>query len=194
MLRRKTWPFLLNAEVDAMSAAQTVFYQDRLGFSRAAARARVRQLSRDAIRVCRFASAGDAVTAASVAFHALRQHLAERAGHSLRRPSVAGDAATVTVRELSNAGTTPFCFELQFPKRVAAATAIRAADAINEALDRRSKQQPRDPDDTRDSAAAEERDSVDEDSIQSFPASDPPGWISMWLGTPTSATRGQEVV
>jgi hypothetical protein len=36
-------------------------------------------------------------------------------------------------------------------------------------------------------AAGEERDYVNEDSIQSFPASDPPGWISMWLGPPINA-------
>jgi hypothetical protein len=41
----------------------------------------------------------------------------------------------------------------------------------------------------------EERDDVGEDSIHSFPASDPPGWISMWAGSPTTdAERPEEVV
>jgi hypothetical protein len=43
--------------------------------------------------------------------------------------------------------------------------------------------------------ADEERDYVGEDSIHSFPASDAPGWISMWAGTPmTNADHCEEVV
>jgi len=43
--------------------------------------------------------------------------------------------------------------------------------------------------------ADEERDYVGEDSIHSFPASDPPGWIAMWAGTPiTNADHREEVV
>lgn len=37
------------------------------------------------------------------------------------------------------------------------------------------------------SAVQEDSDRVADDSMQSFPASDPPGWISMWLGAPTNA-------
>lgn len=141
-----------------MSATQTVFYRDRHGLADVAARARVGELSRDAIRVCGFASPADAVTAASVAFHALREYLAKRFSRSLRRPGlagVAGDAAAVTVRAVPNADAARFCFELEFPRRVAA---------------------------------------VDEDSMLSFPASDPPGWISMWLGKPTNVERSKGAV
>lgn len=41
--------------------------------------------------------------------------------------------------------------------------------------------------DPRASAVQEDSDHVGDDSMQSFPASDPPGWISMWLGAPTNA-------
>jgi hypothetical protein len=44
-------------------------------------------------------------------------------------------------------------------------------------------------------AEEEETDHVNEDSMHSFPASDPPGWITMWAGTPTTNEgRGEEVV
>ena len=42
--------------------------------------------------------------------------------------------------------------------------------------------------------AEEEKDHVDEDSMHSFPASDPPGWITMWAGTPTNEGQREEVV
>jgi hypothetical protein len=58
-----------------------------------------------------------------------------------------------------------------------------------ERVDRWRKQRSESANDAGDSAAGEERDRVDETSIQSFPASDPPGWISMRLGTPTNAER-----
>jgi hypothetical protein len=173
-----------------MTTAQTVFYRDRPGLARPTAQPRVGQLSREAVSVCGFGSAEDAVTAASVAFHALRQYLA---GRALAAPGLVVDAAGVTVRRAPDEAN-PFCFELQFPMRLVAATAIRAAHAINDALGRWRTQRTEDVDDTGQSAAAEQRDDVDEDSIQSFPASDPPGWISMWLGTPTNAKPLSEVV
>jgi hypothetical protein len=43
--------------------------------------------------------------------------------------------------------------------------------------------------------AEEEKDHVDEDSMHSFPASDPPGWITMWAGTPvTNEGQSEDVV
>jgi hypothetical protein len=42
--------------------------------------------------------------------------------------------------------------------------------------------------------ADEEKDHVDEDSMHSFPASDPPGWITMWAGTPTTNEGQREEV
>jgi hypothetical protein len=162
-------------------------YQERGGFERVAVQAHVARLSREGISVCRFASAEDAVTAASVAFHALRQYLAERNGRG-------DDAAEVTVRRVPEGTGAPFCFELRFPMRLAPTAAIRAAHAIDDVLDRWRKQRSEGADDTGDSAVAEERDDVGEDSIQSFPASDPPGWISMWLGTPGKGTHREEAV
>ena len=37
-----------------------------------------------------------------------------------------------------------------------------------------------------------ETDHVHEDSMHSFPASDPPGWITMWAGTPTTNAGQRE--
>ena len=152
-----------------MVGAQTIFYRDRVGVTRGAARARVGQLSREAISVCGFASARDAIAAASVGFHALRQYLAERTGRPL--PSAPADAAAVTVRESPDVEAAPFCFELRFPMRLTATTAIRAANAIEDALDRWRTHRLERPDEIGEGVGRPRRDDVDEDSIQGFPAS-----------------------
>ena len=69
------------------------------------------QLSRESLRVCGFASAEEAVFAASVAFHALRHFRAQRRGAPVARSS---DAAAVTIHEASRATTAAYCFDLRF--------------------------------------------------------------------------------
>jgi hypothetical protein len=130
----------VKVEVDDMAPTQTVLYDERVALARVDARSRVVRLSREAVHVCGFVNAGDAVTAASVAFHALRQHVVERTGRPLAGVSRLVDAVTVTVREVPATGSTRFCFELRFPMRLSAAAAVRGAHAINDALDRWTKQ------------------------------------------------------
>jgi hypothetical protein len=121
-------------------SAQTVFYRDRNGFAAGAAHGRVGRLSRDGISVCGFASAADAVTAASVAFHALRTEFAERSGRPLARLGGPGHAAAVSVHAQPDSSPAPFCFELQFPMRLTGAKAIRAARTVKDALRRWTKE------------------------------------------------------
>jgi hypothetical protein len=134
--------------------------------------------SREAITMCGFASKADALTAASVAFHALRPHLAGCADWNHR--------AVVSV-QAEKAGTIrAYCFELRFPYPLSEEGAMDAADSVEGAVDRwrHSRTAADDAEADREVTAAEraERDEVYEDSIHSFPASDPPGWISMRLG------------
>ncbi len=171
------------------------FYRDRNSFTPGIARGRVSRVSRNGISVCGFASAPDAVRAASVAFHTFRTDLARRSGLLLARLDAPVHAAGVSLHVEKEAGSAPFCFELQFPNRLSAARAVHAARTISDALRRWSKDHVKSTDRTQSVPPRQERDDVDDDSIHSFPASDPPGWISMWAGSPiTDAEHPEEVV
>jgi len=111
-----------------------IFNNPRDGYVLVAERSRIGRLSEDAVTICGFASKADAVTAASVAFHALREHLAERSGASLDRADAPGDRAKVSVHAEGDRGDGSFCFELRFPSRLTELGAVRAARAIHTAL------------------------------------------------------------
>ena len=111
-----------------------IFNNPRDGYVLVAERGRIGRLSRDAVTICGFASKGDAVIAASVAFHALREHLAEPSGASLDRPDTPGDSAEVSVHAEGDREDGSFCFALRFPSRLTELGAVRAARAIHTAL------------------------------------------------------------
>jgi hypothetical protein len=187
---------LVEAEVDVMSA-QTVFYHGRNSFAPGTVPGRVGRLSRDAITVCGFGSPADAVTAASVAFHALRTELEMRSGRAFGKLGAAHHATAVSVRAEADSRAEPFCFELQFPVRLTAAKAVRAARTITNALRRWATDSLERTGDTSAgdrAATGQKRDDVGDDSVHSFPASDPPGWIPMWAGAPTINTEHHEEV
>jgi hypothetical protein len=177
-------------------SVEAAFYRDRDGATPATACGRVNRVSRDGISVCGFASAVDAARAASVAFHTFRTELARHIGLPLARLDASALAAGVGLLVERESGPAPFCFELRFPTRLSAEKAVRAARTISGALSRWSKERVAGAIASRESMPAdEERDDVGEDSIHSFPASDPPGWISMWAGSPvTDAEHPEEVV
>ena len=176
-------------------SVESAFYRDRNGVTLSTARGRVNRVSRDGISVCGFASAVDAARAASVAFHTFRSDLARHIGLPLAQLDAPARAAGVSLR-VEKEGPAPFCFELRFPMRLSAEKAVRAARTISGALRRWSTEHVAGAGASRESMpAGEERDDVGEDSIHSFPASDPPGWISMWAGSPiTDAEHPEEGV
>jgi hypothetical protein len=141
---------------------------------------------REAIRLCGFASEADAVTAASVAFHALRAHLAGRTSTPRDWSSDRNNRALMSVHTEKVGTIRAYCFELRLPFPLSEEEAVEAANSVEGAVDRWRASRT-DSDDSaadRTATAAEpgERDDVYEDSVHSFPASDPPGWISMRLG------------
>ncbi len=111
-----------------------IFNNPRDGYLLVAEQGRIGRLSEESVTICGFASEGDAVTAASVAFHALREHLADRAGKRLDRAGGSGDSATVSVYADGDRADGSFCFELQFPSRFTELGAVRAARAIHAAV------------------------------------------------------------
>jgi len=91
-----------------------MFGKPRDGYVLVAEQGHVGRLSEKGVTICGFASKGDAVSAASVAFHALRAHLADRAGKRLGRAATSGERAKVSVyADGDRSGS--FCFELHFP-------------------------------------------------------------------------------
>lgn len=181
--------------VDGMSV-EVAFYRDRNGGTLGSTCGRVNRVSRDGISICGFASPVDAARAASVAFHTFRTELARHIGLPLARLDAPAHAASVSLHVGKEDGPAPFCFELRFPLRLSAEKAVRAAHAISGALRRWSKEHVAGAGGSPEIMPTdEERDDVGEDSIHSFPASDPPGWISMWAGSPiTDADRPEEGV
>ena len=120
-----------------------IFNNPRDGYVLVAEQGRIGRLSEESVTICGFTSRADAVTAAAVAVHALRAHLAERDGTRLDRAEASGETASVSVYADGDRADGSFCFELQFPSRLTELGAVRAARAIHAAVhawtDRRSR-------------------------------------------------------
>jgi hypothetical protein len=113
-----------------------IFNNPRDGYVLVAEQGRIGRLSGEAVTICGFASEADAVTAASVAFHGLRAHLAERTREQPERSDIPGDSTAVTVHREEGSEAGSFCFELRFPARLTELEAVRAARTIHAALRR----------------------------------------------------------
>ncbi len=121
-----------------------IFNKPRDGYVLVAEQGRIGRISEESVTICGFASEGDAVTAASVAFHALREHLAVRLGQRLDRAAASGDSANVSVYADGDRADGSFCFELQFPSRLTEPAAVRAARAVHAAVHAWTDQRSRD--------------------------------------------------